>query len=536
MIYFKDLIEKNSDGIIVVNREGIIRYVNPSAKNLIGYNNEVLIGELFGYPVAGNESTELNLIRKHENVTVEMRVVETTIENEKVAICSLRDISARKLAEKRLLLTTQILSILNRQSELQKMIIDILSVIRDHTGMEAVGIRLKEEDDYPYFETIGFSEHFIKEERSLFTKNHNGEVIHDSTNKPVLECICGNIIKSQFDPALPIFTQGGSFWTNSITRLLTENPEIYCQICTRNGCKNEGYETVATIPLQAGNEIVGLLQMNDKRKNRLTPDIIKFFEGIGLSLGIAFKRIEAEKFLIQARKKAEENDSLKTSFLANMSHEIRTPLNSIIGFSKLLIDPDFESGQQQEFVRIINDNCNNLLSIISDIMDISKIEVGQIDVRNATLSVNQLIVKIQNEYSFKANQRGIKLKLDPSNLQNEVFIESDESKIIKILDNFVDNAIKFTRKGYIEIGIRTIDDFVQFHVEDTGIGVSKEFHDKIFERFFQIESGFNREFGGNGLGLTISKAYAELLGGKIWIESKTSKGSCFYFTLPNMKK
>jgi PAS domain S-box-containing protein len=252
---------------------------------------------------------------------------------------------------------------------------------------------------------------------------------------------------------------------------------------------------------------------------------------IGIDRDIT-QRKHVEEELIAAKEKAEESDRLKSAFLANMSHEIRTPLNSIIGFSELMTDQEYDTTQQFQFAQIINTSGNNLLAIISDIMDISKIESGQVQVRKRSLSVNQLIIDIQKEYSFKAIEKGIELRLDLSNPKEEVFIESDETKLRQILVNFVGNAIKFTKEGFIVIGFRITSDFIQFHVKDTGIGIPKEFHEQIFERFRQVENSNTRKYGGNGLGLAISKGLVELLGGKLWMESEEGIGSTFYFTVP----
>jgi PAS domain S-box-containing protein len=244
------------------------------------------------------------------------------------------------------------------------------------------------------------------------------------------------------------------------------------------------------------------------------------------------ERKQTKLELIAAKGKAEESNRLKSSFLANMSHELRTPLNSIIGFSELLLDPHFGSDQHIEFAQMINESGNNLLAIITDIMDISKIEAGQVHVKKCLFSVNKLMIDIQKEYSFKTIEKGIELRLDLTNPEEEVFIESDEPRLRQILVNHVFNSIKFTENGFIELGIKTIGDFVQFHVKDTGIGIPAEFHETIFERFRQVQSGNTRQYGGNGLGLPISKSLVELLGGKIWMESEQGKGSIFYFTIP----
>ncbi|OFX55149.1 MAG: hypothetical protein A2066_15570 [Bacteroidetes bacterium GWB2_41_8] len=195
-------------------------------------------------------------------------------------------------------------------------------------------------------------------------------------------------------------------------------------------------------------------------------------------------------------------------------------------------DPDFDLSQQLDFSRMINSSGNNLLTIITDIMDLSKIEAGQVIVRKALISVNELISDIHKEYSFMAGKKGIRLELNLSEIEGQLEIESDESALRKILINFVGNAIKFTKEGSIEIGVKPVGKYLQFHVKDTGIGIPAEFHKTIFERFRQIESFSTRKYGGNGLGLAISKSLVELLGGKIWMESESGVGSTFYFAVP----
>jgi PAS domain S-box-containing protein len=244
------------------------------------------------------------------------------------------------------------------------------------------------------------------------------------------------------------------------------------------------------------------------------------------------ERKQAEVELIAAKEKAEESDRLKSAFLSNMSHEIRTPLNSIIGFSDLLVDPFYESEQHAEFAGLIKKNGNNLLTIINDIMDLSKIEAGHVHIKKQLFSVNQLILDTYQEWSFKAREKGIELLLDQSDLAEEFFIESDETKVRQVLVNCIGNAIKFTEEGFVGMGVKTEGEFIQFHVKDTGIGIPPEFHQQVFERFRQVETGNTRRYGGNGLGLPISKCLVEILGGNIWMESEKGKGSTFYFRLP----
>jgi len=236
--------------------------------------------------------------------------------------------------------------------------------------------------------------------------------------------------------------------------------------------------------------------------------------------------------LIFARNKAEESDRLKSSFLANMSHEIRTPLNSIIGFSELLLDADFGTEQHEEFARTINESGNGLLAIISDIMDLSKIEAGQINLTKKRFSAQKLIRDIQKEYSYKASSKGIELRVDPAISKEDYSIFNDDQRLKQVLINFVGNAIKFTEEGLIEIGFRTIENTIQFYVKDTGIGIPVKYHQEIFERFRQVELSHTRKYGGNGLGLAISKSLVEMLGGEIGMNSEVGIGSTFYFTIP----
>ncbi|HCY41106.1 MAG TPA: hypothetical protein DHV48_07090 [Prolixibacteraceae bacterium] len=287
------------------------------------------------------------------------------------------------------------------------------------------------------------------------------------------------------------------------------------------------------VPLSMNKKVIGALvvQSYDDPEAYTEQDKL-MLEFISHQISISIERKKAEQELNEALIKAQESDRLKSAFLANMSHEIRTPLNSIIGFSELMCDPDFDFSQQLDFSRMINSSGNNLLTIITDIMDLSKIEAGQIIIRKEPFSVNDLIIDIQKEYSFMAGKKGIRLELDFSEIDGQLEIESDESALRKILINFVGNAIKFTREGSIEIGVKPVGKYLQFHVKDTGIGIPAEFHKTIFERFRQIESFSTRKYGGNGLGLAISKSLVELLDGKIWMESETGVGSTFYFAVP----
>ncbi len=246
------------------------------------------------------------------------------------------------------------------------------------------------------------------------------------------------------------------------------------------------------------------------------------------------KQMEAD--LIIAKNKAEESDRLKSAFLANMSHEIRTPLNSIIGFSELLSDTHFDIEQKDEFIQHIIDNGNSLLTIISDIMDFSKMEAGQITFREKTIPINKFLSGINEEYIHKFKSKELNLIFEIPNTDEEIFLYTDIDRLRQIFNNLISNALKFTSKGSVTVGYEIKDEMIHFHVRDTGIGIPVQYHDRIFVRFNQVESSNTRIYGGNGLGLAITRALVEKMDGKIWIESEPEKGSTFSFMLPVQKK
>lgn len=239
-----------------------------------------------------------------------------------------------------------------------------------------------------------------------------------------------------------------------------------------------------------------------------------------------------EEELIKAKEKAEESDRLKTAFLHNISHEIRTPMNAIVGFTTLLDTPDLNEEIRHQYMDIIFQSSNQLLSIITDIVDISNIEVGQVKVSAGVVNVNALIKNLYEQFTFRANQKGVLLSCVTSLPDDSSLIVTDSTKFIQILTNLISNALKFTPKGYVEFGYTCKEHDLEFFVKDTGIGIEQEKHERIFERFFQIENVYTKQFTGTGLGLAISKAYTELLGGRIWLKSDVGEGSTFFFTVP----
>ncbi|MFH2144290.1 MAG: ATP-binding protein, partial [Bacteroidota bacterium] len=244
---------------------------------------------------------------------------------------------------------------------------------------------------------------------------------------------------------------------------------------------------------------------------------------------VAQRTIDLEK----AKLKAEESDKLKTTFLANMSHEIRTPMNVIIGFADMLLDSDYSHEKQKEYLTLINNSGSALLKLINDIIDLSKIEANQLIIEKKQFNVIELLKEIERNFCETRNQQkkeDILIQMICKNKDISVF--TDIFRLKQILTNLLNNALKFTKKGKIVFGCKKTGKFVQFFVNDTGIGIPDSMKEVVFEQFRQIDESTTKEYEGTGLGLTISKNLVLLLGGEIWVESELNVGSSFKFTIP----
>ncbi len=240
-----------------------------------------------------------------------------------------------------------------------------------------------------------------------------------------------------------------------------------------------------------------------------------------------------KQLLIDAKERAEESDRLKSAFLANLSHEIRTPMNAIIGFSSFFKDVKNTAIELQKYADIIISSGEQLLSLINDIIDISKIDVGQVDLIKKRVNINSILSEVFlffQSYLISKNKSCIKLYLDIPDFDINIF--TDEMRLRQILSNLIGNAIKFTEKGFVKIKLRKQDGYLKFNIEDSGIGIPSEIKDVVFERFYQGATiSTTKLYGGTGLGLAIAKACVELLNGQITYKSEVNKGSNFCFTL-----
>jgi signal transduction histidine kinase len=207
-------------------------------------------------------------------------------------------------------------------------------------------------------------------------------------------------------------------------------------------------------------------------------------------------------------------------------------MNAIIGFSTLLNEPDTTVEERNQYIDIIFQSGGQLLSIINDIVDIANVESGQAKINLTEFNLNSALRSLNDQFSIMGNQKNVSINLKTSLSDEDSKIISDNTKLVQILSNLINNAIKFTKDGTVDFGYVLKDNFLEFHVKDNGIGIPEEYHARIFDRFYQVDSAVSRQYSGTGLGLSICKGYVDLLGGTIRVESESGQGTMFVFTIP----
>jgi signal transduction histidine kinase/ActR/RegA family two-component response regulator len=289
------------------------------------------------------------------------------------------------------------------------------------------------------------------------------------------------------------------------------------------------------VPLEVDGRVIGafVVQSYDNANAYDSKDL-DLLEFISHQISISIQRKKALQDLTTALSKAKESDLLKTAFLHNISHEIRTPMNAILGFSDLLNDPGLHPDEQKSYTDIICKSGKHLLTMLEDIINISELEAGKEVFMPRKTMLNPMLRDIYEQYKFKAGRKNIELIITQSLADEQSYIITDETKLIQIISNLLNNALKFTAKGRISIGYVLKKGNLEFYVKDTGVGISDDKFKTIFDRFKQVEIVLSNENGGRGLGLglSISQAYVQLFGGEIWVTSEPGVGSEFYFSIP----
>jgi PAS domain S-box-containing protein len=516
---YRAVAENSFEGILIIDFEGKVLYANQSLIRTFEYEDqdEIIGKNIFGFisaesiPKAIEDLTKVaqgaildvaqyfGMTRNGKKIVFES--VGKVIEYQGITadIISVRDISAKKQAEDALQESELFLNETQHIARLGTYTLDFATgkwtssdILNDIFGIEA-----------DFDKTVETWINIIHPEWQVLMKEY---LIH--------EVLCN---QTKFDKEYKIVRQINQEerWVHGIGRLKLDE-------------KNQLVSMVGTIrDITAQKLVEKELQQQNEEYAYLNQEYI--IQNLNL---------------IAAKENAEESTRLKSAFLANMSHEIRTPMNGILGFAEILKEPNLTSDQQQEYLEIIEKSGVRMLNIINDIVDISKIESGQMKVTLSETNVNEQLLFIYNFFKAEVDPKGLELTLKNFLPSSEVLIRTDREKLYAILTNLVKNAIKYTREGSIDFGCTLIKtpgnaSLLEFYVKDTGIGIPKDRQEAIFERFIQADVSDKMALQGAGLGLAITKAYVEMLGGRIWVESEERNltagkagGSAFYFTLP----
>ncbi|MDP3097620.1 MAG: PAS domain S-box protein [Syntrophales bacterium] len=464
-------------GVRIVTIEGETIYANRAILDIYGYDS---IEELKTTPVAKRYTPEsyagfrnrrekrrqgvddpseygIDIIRKNGEVHhLQVFRKEVLWDGEIQYQVLYQDITERKQAADRELLAREVLNLLNRTEDETDVIRDILLMVKKSQGFEAVGIRLKEGDDFPYFRTDGFPDHFVKAERYLCVHNGEGKIVRDEQGNPVLECMCGNIICGRINAALPFFTENGSFWTNSTTDLLVSTTDKDRLACTRNRCNAEGYESVTLIPLRSGDEIIGLLQINDHRRNRFTLEVIRFFEGLGSSIGIALSRKQQITKLIRS-------DREKTLLLKEIHHRVKNNLQIIA--SLLRLSTKYSGDERvEEIFRESQDRIRAMAAVHSMLYkseNFAEINFGEY-IRETARQLFR---------SYNTNHEAISLLINAEDVMLSIDTAIPCGLIInELISNALKHAFPDGRRGEIRIEMNQDENGVRIIFEDNGAG------------------------------------------------------------------
>ena len=819
---YVDLFDLAPIGYLTLNEDGLIMEANLRAVLLFGLDRNHLVQQSLSRFVIREDQDIYYQHHKHLILAGERQVCELrmtrqdssqfwvrleaiAVEHEREDLryrVAMSDITEYKFQEDERDLTARLILQVNTPGDIRENISALTASLQGWSGCEAVGIRLRAGDEYPYYETRGYSPAYVHQENNICAYGPDGKILRDSEGNPVFDGIYNNILSGQFDSSKPYFTTHGSFWSNNTTTLLASTiTDLEARMLNR--CRGEGYESVALIPLRTGQQVFGLLQFNDRHQDRFTPALIAHFERMAVSLAIALsrrqavetlrenqarqsamianiadvitiidldgiskykspniekwfgwcaeelvgisawenihaedtkrvqeffselqhepdstgaveyryrckdgnykwvefigfnllhnpdiqgilgnfhdstKRKQAEKALresetryrritegltdylysvhvengcavetmqstacetvtgytamefttdpslwirvvapqdqelvnkriqqilmgqesppieyriqhkdgsirwvvdtnilfkdpsgkllsydgvvkditerkrqehelehyqehlemlveertnelLQARDSANAANQVKSMFLANMSHEIRTPMNAVLGFAQLLERDPSLSPMARHKVATIMKSGEHLLSIINDILEMSRIEAGRVELNNQSLDLFTLLEDLAVMFRLRAEEKKLSFTLDfAKDLPR--YIVADLGKLRQVLINLLGNAVKFTKQGFIILrSLSAGNDRIAIEVQDTGIGISPAEQEKLFHPFERTHSG-EQAAGGTGLGLAISLKYAHLMGGEISVKSQVSEGSCFRF-------
>lgn len=540
----RGFMEAATEGFAILDHDLVYVECNDAGAQILGHKREEMIGKsaIEGSPDL-KDSARYQQFKKvvltgnpyyDEDVVIHPQIGKMHLEIAAFKVADgmgviFRDVTDRVVLGRRQLFVSRILDRLNQKNEIKNILQDILKEIKEFTGITAVAVRLKDGEDFPYYESIGFPKAFIEREMVLCYIDGKGNVLCDKKGLPMLDCFCGHVIRMRTDPKSDLYTKGGSFWTNSTSDLQKNDHGEFLPPSIRNHCNEAGFESMALIPLKSGKDVIGLLQLNHKSPNAFNLDLIRFMEDIAKSIGIGINRqVTRDQLQDFADRLEKMNADLvranqhKDEFLANTSHELRTPLNAIIGLLKLIMDGLYESeNEKDEFIEIAYTNSKHLLDIINDILELARIGSGTLEPTSCELSIDDILDDIELLFKRDIENKGLKFSVKHPKRKN-MRVVADRRMVKEVLNNLLRNSIKFTEKGSITVRAkpRRSSNEMVIEVIDTGVGIDPDKIDQLFEPFVQLDGSSTRKFGGTGLGLSLSKELVEMMNGTISVESE----------------
>ena len=560
--YF-DLYDQAPVGYVTVSEKGLVLEANLTALALLCEAQSALSGQPVSRFIFKEDQDSYYLFRKKLPADGAAHVLELRLKKEDGAVfwarlegalardggapvCRLviTDIDARKLWEESRETGRKILQILNEAGELKDSLRRILSVLKTYTGADAAGIRLRDGEDYPYFIQDGFSSEFLLAENALAARAADGGFCRDKNGEVSLECTCGMVITGHTDPANPLFTPGGSAWTNDSLQLLNlpagQDPRLH----PRNRCIHDGYASVALVPIRDGKRNIGLLQLNDRRKGFLTPALIERLEEVAGRIGAALLRKRAEEVLRRdgealeelVRERSRELLAAQEAVLnskrlseigilaATVAHELRNPLASIY-LAASNIKRKADDPLLDRHLENIEKKVADSLQIINNLLVYSRIRQPQYK----RLDIHKLLSECAEQAQGQHKDQISILKRFKA-LKNRL-IDADPVQMRELFQNLLNNACEAMpeRKGEIEIGTADDKNRVTVCIKDSGCGIKKDDLDSIFTPFFTTKNK------GTGLGLSVCRQITNLHHGEIKAESKPGCGAVFTVSLPLKK-
>ena len=509
-------IENAPEGLFIVDSSGKYIDVNPAACQMTGYSREEFLDmsiKDLASPESPPEALEtFNKLKEKGKIQSEILLRR---KNDTDFYASL---SAVVLSDDRLMAFCSDITERKRAEQIQKVLYNISNAIITTDNLEQL-IGLIQEELGIVIDTTNFYVALYNSKTDTISLPFFADEKDNLTSFPAGKSLTKYVITTQ-KPLLANKEKLKTLGQKGVIKSFGSDAEIWLGV-----------------PLKVEGKITGVLVIQSYTdENAFNESDLKMLEFVSDQISISIDRKKSEEDLIVALIKAEESDRLKIAFLHNVSHEIRTPMSGILGFTDLLLEPELTGKEQQTYIDIIKKSGDRMLNTVNDLMDISRIESGVVKLAVSEVNVNDQTKDIYAFFKPEAEKKGIQLFFKNTLAEQEAIIKIDRVKIYAILTNLIKNAIKYSDEGTIEFGYNLKADSepaeLEFFVKDTGIGIPNDRQQAIFDRFVQADIEDTRAFEGSGLGLSISKAYVEMLGGRIWVESEEDVGSQFYFTIP----